>query len=161
MLFFGPCNHAPRLTLFPWTQPAQKLLFASWALRSSWEHSHNKEKELELHFPWGKWKCILNWFKTNPIKRMKYSSIRSNWPKWSVSFQIHLPPTLQNKIEKKYKKKNTAGFQHNHISSPWETANLWKWQVSLEKSFSSALLHCVQPPKSPLLWSGGFPGIMA
>lgn len=92
MLFFVLRKHVPRLTLSPWSQPAQKSLFASWALRSSWEHNHNKENNLELHYSWGMLKCILNWFETNPIKRMKYSPIRSNWPKWSVSFQVHLPP---------------------------------------------------------------------
>lgn len=107
MLFFVLCKHVPRLTLSPWSQPAH---FASWALRSSWVHNHNKENNLELHYSWGTLKCILNWFETNPIKRMKYSPIRSNWPKWSVSFQVHLPPTLQNKVESNIKRRTQKVF---------------------------------------------------
>lgn len=49
-------------------------------------------------------------------------------------FRFVSPPSLQNKIERRrYKKNTTAVFQHDHISSPWETANLWKRQVSLKK----------------------------
>lgn len=78
----------------PWinTIPAQKLFFASWASRSSQEQIHNKGEEMELRFPWGKLKSILNWFETKPIKRMKYSPNRVKLTKMKCFISGLSPP---------------------------------------------------------------------
>lgn len=82
----------PWINTIPQTQPARNLLFASWAPRSSQEQIHNKGEEMELHFPWGKLKRILNWFETNPIKRMKYSPYQVKLTKMKCFISGLSPP---------------------------------------------------------------------